>query len=458
MDLSQHSYQLGDTIAAIATPPGEGGVAVIRISGERAISIANKVFSGDVPSFASHTAHFGRVLDSQGGVLDHALLIVFREGRSYTGETTVELQGHGGALISRRVLERVLEAGARPASPGEFTYRAFVNGKLDLVQAEAVQELIHAKNELAVTSASGRLEGQLSKRVADFQERLTALAAILEAWVDFPEEGLEFTSEDQMVEDLIALQAEIQRLADTYHDGRLIHEGLALALIGCPNVGKSSLMNALLERERAIVTHVAGTTRDVVEDEWRFNGLHVRLIDTAGIREVDEIVEQEGIRRSRQAMTRADRVLFVLDASRGLGPEDEQLMAELPRDKTIVVWNKVDLPAASLPDLSFPHVVRLSAKTREGVEALKICLDKALWTQGPPSKEEVVLTSVRHRRALVASVESMERVIQGLNEGVSPEFLTMDIREALKALSGIMGRDVTEDILSSIFATFCVGK
>lgn len=451
-------YQPGDTIAAVATPPGEGGVAIIRVSGQQAVSIAAKVFSGPVPTFTSHTAHYGYILDPSGRTIDDGLLLPMLGRRSYTGEDTVEIHCHGGRLITRRILESILAAGARAALPGEFTFRAFMNGKLDLTQAEAVQELIGAKNERALDAAEKHLQGHLSRAVAGLQTELTSIAAILEAWVDFPEEGLEFASLDDILTQLRTVCRKMQQLLDTYHDGRILHDGLSLCLSGTPNVGKSSLMNALLEKERAIVSHIPGTTRDVVEDFLSLNGLNIRITDTAGIRDSEEVIEREGIRRSRLAMTEADLVLLVLDATREISEQERQLLQLVPDRKAIIVWNKCDIAPKVPTVLPLRHVVQVSAKTRMGIDSLKSTIDAVVWDHGPPSQDELLITSARHHESLGHAVEACQRLIRGLEAQVSPEFLSIDMRSCLFELGKIIGVDVTEEILSAIFSTFCVGK
>lgn len=459
MDFIHQPYIPGDTIAAIATPPGEGGVAIVRISGKEAFNVASKIFSGPIHTYKSHTAHYGQVRDSLGKHVDDVLVLVMRGPRSYTGEDTVEVHCHGGSLITRHVLEVILEAGARAARPGEFTFKAFMNGKLDLAQAEAVQSLICAKNEYALNAAEGQLKGSLSTKVLAFQEQLTMVAAILEAWVDFPEEGLEFTSMEELCQDMETILNSMESLISTFHDGKILQDGISLCLIGCPNVGKSSLMNALLDKDRAIVSHIPGTTRDILEDQMRLNGLNLRLLDTAGIRLTDELVEQEGIRRSKEAMSQADLILLVLDATKGFDEEDRRLIEEAPKVKTILVWNKIDLPYKSLPAIDhFPHVVQLSAKNKIGLDELRHMIDSVIWKNGPPSKEEVLITNVRHREALQQALGGGRKVIEGLKSGVSPEFLSMDMRLCLNELGKIIGTNITEDILSAIFSTFCIGK
>ncbi|MDE3045340.1 MAG: tRNA uridine-5-carboxymethylaminomethyl(34) synthesis GTPase MnmE [Verrucomicrobiota bacterium] len=457
MQFVHRPYQKGDTIAAVATPAGEGAIAVLRISGSKAFEVAEAIFSKPIREVRTHTAHYGNILSSGGEIIDSVLLLVMRGPRSYTGEDTVEISCHGGSLVTRRVLERVIKAGARPAQPGEFSLQAFLNGKLDLAQAEAVQQLIAAKSELALQSAEGQLAGALSKKVSGFQKELTDVAAILEAWVDFPEEGLEFAAFDELIERLGDVEARLQRLADTFHEGKLLHEGLTLCLLGSPNVGKSSLMNALLGKERAIVTDIAGTTRDVLEEEMRLSGLHFRLMDTAGIRETSEVVEREGIRRSHAAMQEADLILLLLDASRPLDANDRELLARVPREKTILVWNKIDLANPS-ETVSWEPQVCISAREKKGLEALRAAIDGVIWKKGPPSKEEVAITKIRHRNALQSAIASVQNVRQGLKKRVSAEFVASDMRAALNELGTIIGTNVTEDILSSIFSQFCLGK
>lgn len=458
MEFIHQHYQPEETVAAVATPPGEGGVAIIRISGKTAIEVAAKIFSGPVHTYLSHTAHYGQIRNLTGEHVDDVLVLVMKGRRSFTGEDTVEIHCHGGTLITRRVLDVVLQAGARAAMPGEFTFKAFINGKMDLAQAEAVQELICAKNERALDAAENQLKGSLSQKVSAFQKDLTLIAAILEAWIDFPEEGLEFASMEEICLQLENVSRKMKNLCDTFHDGRIMHEGVTLCLIGSPNVGKSSLMNALLDKDRAIVSHVPGTTRDVLEDHLRLNGLNVKLVDTAGIRFSHDEIEQEGIRRSKEAMSSADLILFVVDSSKGLNEEEMWIIEQIPKEKTVVVWNKIDLPHEALPTIPFAHQTSISAKERKGLDELKSTIDAVIWVKGPPSRDEVLITNVRHKEALHHAIIAIHSVVDGLKNGVSPEFLSMDMRQGLNELGKIIGTNISEDILSSIFSTFCIGK
>jgi tRNA modification GTPase len=450
-------YNPAETIAAVATPPGEGGVAIIRISGKDALSISQKVFSGNVHNYQTHTAHFGKFLRTDQEILDEGLLLVMLGGRSYTGEDTVELHCHGGSLVTKKVLHAVLSAGARAAEPGEFTFRAFMNGKIDLAQAEAVQSLIAAKNELALSSAKNQLQGRLSKQIASFQAELIDTAAILEAWVDFPEEGLEFASLEELLQLLSRTRSKMATLSDTFHHGKIMHEGLTLCLAGAPNVGKSSLMNAMLGKERAIVTDIAGTTRDLLEDYLRLGGLHFRLLDTAGIRETEEVIEKEGIKRTAEAMKEADIILLVVDASKTLEPDDQQLIALANPKKTLLVWNKIDQGTHAIQDTPLLSV-KISAKAHTGLNGLQVAIEHFVWQKGMPSQDEVVITNFRHKQALNTAIEACDRLIFGLKEELSPELLSIEMRTMLSELGSIIGMDITEEILTSIFSKFCVGK
>lgn len=456
MEFVHRPYIPGETIAALATAPGEAGIAIVRISGKNAIDVAQKIFSKSVAKLKSHTVHYGKIL-LDGTCIDDVLLLVMRAPRSFTGEDTVEIHCHGG-LVSKQVLEACIKAGAKAASPGEFSFKAFINGKLDLAQAEAIQTKIGAKNEIALTLAQDQLEGRLSHKILSLQSQLTDIAAIFEAWVDFPEEDLEFAPFDDVIATLRTVMGQIQSLIASFDQGKVLQTGVAVSLIGSPNVGKSSLMNALLGKDRAIVSPIAGTTRDLVEDDMRLNNLHLRLIDTAGIRTTCESIEEEGIRRSKKASLQSDIILYVLDVT---NPQeiDQEIDLDLPPEKTIGVWNKMDLPHATpLPKLPFDHVVELSAQNGQGLDKLHQAIDALIWQKGAPRRDEVVITSLRHKEALSEALQCAERVVQGLLQKQSAEFVSFDMRQCLQALGTIIGANITEDILTSVFSKFCIGK
>lgn len=444
-----------ETIAAICTPPGNGGVAMIRLSGPQAIEIASQIFSKEVKDLSPYRMTFGEFLDKERKVVDHGLLVVMKDPHSYTGEDIVELFCHGGHLITKKVLNCVFQRGAKAAGPGEFTQRAFLNKKMDLTQAEAVQSLISAQNEYALKIAADQLEGHLSRKIENLKQKLIDQTAILEAWVDFPEEGIEFCTLDEIKEHLQKVSGEMSHLIRSYDDGQMLKEGFSLCLLGRPNVGKSSLLNQMLKKERAIVTPIAGTTRDLIEETLFIDGMQYRIMDTAGIRQAEEIIEKEGIDRALKASQKADLVLLVLDASSPLTQEDEALIERLKKQKMLVVWNKIDI--SDLKQKVFEQEVKISAKEGFQIDSLyqkisEILLDKV------DCQDQVYLTEVRHKEALMQAQIHLEAVLEGLNKNISPEWLSYDLKSSLKALSQIIGFDLTEDVLTSIFKNFCIGK
>lgn len=458
MDFVHRTYEKGRTIAAVATPPGEGGIAVIRLSGDDAFPLAKKIFSGNVDSYATHTAHYGKVLDEKGKSIDEVLLLIMRGSRSFTGEDTVEIHCHGGSLITRRVLERVLQVGANPALPGEFSFKAFINGKIDLTQAEAIQEVISSKNKKALQCAQDALQGHIRTKISHLQTTLTHIAAIFEAWVDYPEEGLEFASYEDILIMLEETAEKLNSLCQTYHEGKIVKEGLSLCLLGAPNAGKSSLMNALSGRERAIVTNIPGTTRDTLDEELSLGDLHFTLTDTAGIRETEEIIEQEGIKRSFQAAEKADIILLVVDIQDGWSSQEQKLLSRLPQDKTLLIWNKIDTTSKAISICSHPHQVFISAKTGEGLENLKQGIYHIIEQKEFISNDQLIITNQRHYQALNQAYKAVQAALIGLQENLSPEFLSIEIKSALHELGTIIGTNISEDILNAIFSKFCVGK
>ena len=446
-----------DTIAAIATAPGTAAISVIRISGKDAIKISCKFFSGKVDTYKSHTVHFGKVLDENRQAVDSVLLTVMLAPKSYTGEDSVEISCHGGTIVTKKVYETIIQAGARPALPGEFTFRAFLHEKIDLLQAEAVQSLISASNEMALKAANSHLEGALSLTISDIQKEVIDIAAIIEAWVDFPEEGLEYASKEEIIENLGRVKTRLQNLCDSFHEGKILFDGITLAIIGTPNVGKSSLMNALCKKERSIVTPIAGTTRDSIEEKIFLGPYHFNIIDTAGIRKAEEMVEEEGIKRSKKIFEEADVILLVLDASKDPTDDDLKLFEQIDQKKTVVIWNKIDLGNIP-PKLECKNSCHISAKKILGMEELKETILKVIRENTPPSKEEIILTQIRHKQGIEEAINSIEAARNGLNNNISAEFVASDMRYCLNHLSTIIGHDVTEDILSAIFSKFCVGK
>lgn len=465
-------------IAAVSTPVGEGALAVVRISGSTAFSVADACFKGaaEIASADSHTLHYGKIVDPvSGAMIDEVMVSVFRTPRSFTGENSVEITCHGGVLVTQQVFETVLKAGARAAEPGEFTQRAFLNGKIDLSQAEAVADLIHAQSESAVQAARIQLQGQLGRAVAAFRQQLIDATAMVELELDFSEEDVEFANKDQLRTLLQDLQTEVISLLKTYESGRLVKDGIRTAIVGRPNAGKSTLLNALVGHERAIVTELAGTTRDTIEVDWSHGGLLFRLIDTAGLRETQDVVEAEGVRRSQKALESADLVLYLKDASLPLDPSEHEAM-NLLRKATpahasfLTVLTQVDKvtapPIDGVLDLGpngfseedVDWDLRISALTGHALDTLK---DRMLTESLAGKKidaESLMVTSSRHRDALEKTLLYIQNSLQGLDQNLPGDLLAIDLRGALHQLGLITGAITTEDVLDSIFSRFCIGK
>lgn len=453
-----------DTIAAIATPVGEGGIGVLRLSGPKGPDAVQALWRGspDLDSMESHRLYLGHLVHPETQAqLDRVLVVRMRAPRSYTGEEVVEIHAHGGPLLLANILQALLTQGLRPADPGEFTRRAFLNNKMDLLQAEAVAELIHAKGEAALHNAQAQLQGRLSGKIAHARDALLRNCAQIEAAIDFPEEDLEWISGDQLSLELGNLERELETWLEKFHTGRLLREGLRIALVGRPNVGKSSLLNRLLNEERAIVHESPGTTRDLVEGWVQWEGVPVQLFDTAGIREAADAVEQEGVRRSRRAAESADLVLWVLDASQELSPDDLEI-GQWISGKIITVANKTDLspsPSWSSRDLSRNEAPLLvSARHGLGIAELKAEILNKVGLQGLREKEFAYLNNARHQDALRQGLEAIRRARRALFDKVPLELPAADLRTASQAMEALLGKVHSEDILGEIFSHFCIGK
>jgi len=454
-----------DTIAAIATPPGEGGVAIVRISGAGAETVAAKIFVrplGKNGKLKSHSLYHGKIRDPRTErALDEVLLTVMRGPRSYTGEDVVEIHGHGGTFLARQILGLVLAQGARQAEPGEFTKRAFLNGRLDLAQAEAVLDLIRARTDKSAELALQQATGELSKWVEELREELLQILVQVEAAIDFPEEEIELLQRQELIRKVERLRIKISEIIATYDWGKLFRDGARVCICGRPNVGKSSLLNALLGEERVIVTPVPGTTRDVIEESINLNGLPVVLWDTAGIHETDDQIERIGVQLSRERVEKADAVVFVLDGSMSLTADDRALIGEIARKKTLLAINKNDLPRVVVVDeltraLGPNRIAAVSAKTGEGINQLKENLrELILDTETEPA---VVITNLRHRSALIRGEVALRHALASLGESQAPEFIAVDLNQASEALEEIVGTIRNDDILERIFSNFCIGK
>lgn len=443
-----------DTIAAIATPPGSGGIGIVRISGPDAFRIASAVFreGGRPPDLTCRGLHVGWVVDpSTGGKLDHAVLLAFPGPRSYTTEDVAELQGHGGPALCGRILALVLAQGARLAAPGEFTKRAFLGGRLDLAQAEAVADLIEARGERALELAVAQLEGRLSRSVRAAREEAMALLAHIEAVIDFPDD-VDAMPAGRTRQIIASAQAAVGALLATADTGLLARTGATVAIVGRPNVGKSSLLNALAQADKAIVTAQPGTTRDVVETGFQIAGIPLTVQDTAGIRESSDEVEAIGVERSRKHLAAADLRLLVVDAAQGLQPEDEALLDEVQGLPTVLVANKADIAATLLPDSGW---LAVSALTGQGLSELEAAIVRHLPATHAPAE---VAINARHRAALEAASAALDRATSALAEDLPLDCISADIREAVRSLGQVVGEDIAEEMLDVLFSRFCVGK
>lgn len=442
------------TIAAVATPPGTGALSLIRISGPLALEIAARATNSSVTEQASHTTRHRRVWDASGRAIDDGLLTVFLAPASATGEHCVEFTGHGGVFVTRQVLERFLACGAQPAGPGEFTQRAFLNGRLDLTQAEAVMDVISARTALSLRAARNQLEGRLGKRTESLRDDLLETLAHLEAWIDFPEEDISPETGSRLWARTTRILSEVQSLLATAEQGRILREGARTVIHGPPNVGKSSLLNYLLGHERAIVCETAGTTRDTIEEAIHFHGIPLRLIDTAGIRLTNDHVEQMGISRTWKEVESADIVLSLADGSK---PMHEQIQNRKLPSHTISILNKCDLPEH--PSWIDSTALRISCQTGQGMEDLSRTLLNMLDVQSPSWGDDMVAVNARHSHSLTQAAQALTAALPNLTQDSwNPELASIDLREALDLLGEIPGKVDTEDLLGVIFSRFCIGK
>ncbi|MDF0645653.1 MAG: tRNA uridine-5-carboxymethylaminomethyl(34) synthesis GTPase MnmE [Nitrospira sp.] len=468
---------LDDTICAIATPVGEGGVGIVRLSGPEALRIGETVVrlrSGRLlGAVATHTLHLADVLapvlmtsregtlgPSPGVFLDEALVVHMKAPRSFTGEDVVEIQSHGGGLILSLICQVCAEAGARPAEAGEFTKRAFLNGRLDLSQAEAVLDTVRARSAAALGLAQRQLRGELATEVESVRSALLRLLAHVEAGIDFVEEEISFVTGEELRRTIENAAVMIRRLADSFRQGKVLREGARVVILGRPNVGKSSLLNKLLREDRAIVTATPGTTRDVIEESIDLEGLRIHLIDTAGLRETEDPVELEGIKRTRSAQREADLSLVVVDGSQPLTHEDRQLIEATGAGLRVIVVNKADLPCV-VPSEAMPSdalVCSVSTVTGVGLDRLRSEVRRQLISGGGDAGETVIVTNVRHHSALQRAAEAVDQALDSLEQGVAAELIAADLRVTTEALAEITGAITTDEILERVFAEFCIGK
>lgn len=453
---------VADTIAAIATPVGSGGIGIIRVSGSDAAGIAERIFvrKGN-GGLESHRFYYGHIVDPDSGdLIDEGMAVLMRNPRSYTREDVLEVHCHGGYLVVQKVLEACLRAGARLSDPGEFTRRAFLNGRIDLCQAESVMHLINSRTDMSLAYAQSQREGALSQRLGEIVSYLRTALALIEAFIDFPEDDLDEAALKSIGENVTNGRDRLVSLLATFEHGRVLQEGVSVLLAGKPNVGKSSLLNALAADQRAIVSHIPGTTRDIIEEVISIEGLPVRIIDSAGIRQAHDEVEQEGIRRSLEKLALADLVLFILDGSRSFDEQDSGIVSAIADKRCIVVINKSDLPIVvhlrGLP--SGTPVVNISTKTGIGLDELRTAVFNSFVHEKVLSQDHVAISTVRHRDIVVRALQGLDAFERQFNAGVSGELLAIDLRGSLSALGEITGETTPDSILDIIFSSFCIGK
>ncbi|VTS92202.1 tRNA modification GTPase mnmE [Enterococcus gallinarum] len=457
-----------DTIAAISTPPGEGAISIVRLSGEQAISIADAVFQSGKKKLidvSSHTIHYGHIFDPEKyQMMDEVMVSIMRKPKTFTREDIVEINCHGGIVVVNQILQLVLRQGARLAEPGEFTKRAFLNGRVDLSQAEAVMDLIRAKTDKAMNLAINQLDGNLSRLIRQLRQEILETLAQVEVNIDYPEyDDVEELTTRLLLEKANQVQKQIQALLQTAQQGKILREGLSTAIIGRPNVGKSSLLNHLLREEKAIVTDIAGTTRDVIEEYVNVRGVPLKLVDTAGIRETEDIVEKIGVERSRKALSEADLILLVLNQSESLTTEDKQLLDITSGNKRIILLNKTDLPSRInqedlVPYLENEPALPISVLTSEGLDQLEQAIADLFFGGNTGDKDASYLSNTRHIALLEKAEHSLAEVIQGIESGMPVDLVQIDMTRCWDYLGEIVGDSVQDELITQLFSQFCLGK
>ena len=457
---------IDDTIAAIATAPGEGGIGIIRISGERSLSVAEEIFrsmSGKlIKDYKTRTLVYGNIVEGD-KVIDEVLVAYMKGPNSYTAEDVIEINCHGGFISVKKILELILSKDVRLAEQGEFTKRAFLNGRIDLSQAEAIIDVIKAKTDMAHEVAQNQLEGSLSNKIKDLRMKVTEVLAHLEVAIDFSEEDVEEITYQTLEEKARELKNEIKKLYDTAESGKILRDGLKTVIVGKPNVGKSSLLNSILGENRAIVTDIPGTTRDVIEEFVNIKGIPLKIVDTAGIRETEDVVEKIGVEKSKESFNSADLVIMVLDSSRQLSDEDLEILANLENKKTIVLLNKTDLEQKIEEDkirqyVDNDSIIRISALKHEGIEEIHDKIESMVYKGSIKNTSSLVITNSRHKDALLRAYESINDAISAIEQNLPYDFIEVDFKNIWDYLGYINGDTVKEDLLDTIFSNFCIGK
>lgn len=455
-----------DTIAAISTAQGTGGISIIRISGEKAFDIAKEMFIGkkDFNQIKSHSINYGKILDKETcEVLDEVLVAKMKSPHTFTKEDVVEINCHGGSVVVKRILELILKKGARLAEPGEFTKRAFLNGRIDLSQAEAVIDLIHSKTDESSKAAIGQLEGKLSRKLKEIREKMIELIAHIEVTVDYPEHDIEEITGQKVYSEIQVIQEKLLRVIEGFEKGRIIREGINVVIVGRPNVGKSSLLNELSGKNKAIVTDIPGTTRDIIEEYININGIPVKILDTAGIRETSDLVERIGVEKARKAIENADLIIMMLDASAGIQDEDLDILRQIEKKKVIVLINKIDLADNKAVEdvkgqLGENLWIETSLKSDTGVEKLCDTISELFLKGEVNPNQEIMVTNVRHKSLIDKAINSIREACTAYEGGMPLDCITIDIKNAAEYLGQITGESVTEDVMKQIFSRFCIGK
>lgn len=455
-----------DTIAAIATAMSNSGIGIVRISGDEALDVADRIFrpkkgSRKVSDMETHTIHYGYVTDGD-EVIDEVMLLIMKAPRSYTCEDTIEIDCHGGVLVMKKILETVLKYGARPAEPGEFTKRAFLNGRIDLSQAESVIDVINAQNELALKSSVSQLQGAVLEKIKAIRAVVLHEIAFIESALDDPEHVSLEGYPEQLHEIMSDAHSKVKKLLDSSDNGKMLKEGINTAIVGKPNAGKSSLLNILVGEERAIVTEIAGTTRDILQEQIQIGGIGLNVIDTAGIRDTEDIVEKIGVNKSREYIEKADLIIYVVDSSTELDKNDQEIIEAIQNKKAIVLLNKSDLDAKTdtsvlQTQLSKP-ILSISAKNNTGIHELETLIEEMFFSGKLSFNDEVYITNIRQKNALAEAQNSLKMVLQSIADGMPEDFFTIDMMNAYEALGTIIGESVGEDLVNEIFSKFCMGK
>ena len=449
-------YNRKDTICALATGSGMGAIAIIRTSGIKAFAICNKVFSKNITDVKSHSIHFGTLKKGE-EIIDEVLISVFKNPNSFTGEDVFEISCHGSVFIQQQILQLLTENGARIANPGEFTLRAFSNGKMDLSQAEAVADLIASESKKAHQIAINQMRGGFSNDLKILREQLINFASLIELELDFSEEDVEFANREQFNQLLLLIKEKLTKLIDSFHLGNVIKNGISVTILGAPNVGKSTLLNVLVNEDRAIVSEIAGTTRDTIEDVINIEGIQFRFIDTAGLRDTKDTIEKIGIKKALEKAEKAEVVIYLLDATTNIEAQEKEIVKiKKLQNKLIVVVNKTDLNPNIYETLKEKNYLFISAKNKDGIEDLKKTIIKSIDTN--LSSDETVISNSRHQEELSNTLKEIIAVMEGLNNGISGDLLAINIRQALYHLGLITGEVTTDDLLGNIFSKFCIGK